>query len=374
MATPPWIDQGDGTQLNTRTGQTRPGGVSGGLGGAGGRAGDWIDQGDGTQLNTRTGQTRPGGVSGGLGGAGGRAGDWIDQGDGTQLNTRTGQTRPGGVSGGLGGAGGRAGGQIDVPSGLIRVQMQDGSFQDLGFNDPALDEALQGGAQPIDPLTGQPMRWSEPFGRGQGYVYGDDQLPGNIIAGSDWEPDQLNKMTDLSFEGTLMSAFPRQFEWDPSQITQDPGYQFALSEGEKGVQRGASANLSLLSGKTLKDLERFRTGLASTYSNQAYGRASQDFERDYNIFEGTQAKRFGRLSTLAGLGPGPAVQQLNTAGQNFATGAGNITQNTGAQQADLVTQAGNARAAGEAAGANIWSNFQPLNTFQDLAYLDRYLQ
>ena len=364
--------------------------IAAGYPGGGGDSGDWMDMGDGTQLNTRTGETRQGGPTGGLGtggGGGGDSGDWMDMGDGTQLNTRTGETRQGGPTGGLGtggGGGGQGGGTGgggdgggggdlgDVASGMIRVRMGDGSFQDLRYDDPALDAALQGGATPLDPITGEDMAWREPFGRGEGYSYGEMNLPGNIIAGGNWEQGQLDRWQDIAFEGTLMAGYPEKFKWDPSKITEDAGYQFALGEGEKGIQRGASANLNLLSGKTLKDMERFRAGLNNQYANTYYDRAVKDFERDYNIFEQSQGKRFARLFSLAGLGPPPAVGQLNTAGSNFGVNAGNTMIQGGKTQADLETQTANARASGYASRANIWGAYDPWQTGQDLQYLNYF--
>jgi hypothetical protein len=56
---------------------------------------------------------------------------------------------------------------------------------------------------------------------------------------------------------------------DPSSLRSLPGYQFALEEGSKGLNRAANANHMLNSGRSGKDMARFTTGLAdSTFGNQ----------------------------------------------------------------------------------------------------------
>ena len=263
----------------------------------------------------------------------------------------------------------QAGGQILQP-GTLSVRMPDGSVRSFNEVTTELDMALRSGGVPIDPLSGEDMPARQPLGDGQGWAFGPDDLPANVVLGQGWQPGQLDKMIDLRTEGTLMAGYPKTFAWDAGKIADDPGYQFALEEGEKGVNRRAGANLSLLSGKTLKDLERFRTGLASTYSDTYYDRASKDFERDYNIFENTQNKRFNRLAALSGIGQ-TAVDQLNTAGSNYGGNAGNVIMNTGAQNADLTASAGNARASQFVGQGNIWGNYDPGNRLMDLAMLRR---
>lgn len=59
---------------------------------------------------------------------------------------------------------------------------------------------------------------------------------------------------------------------DTSAIERDPGYQFRLREGEKAIQRAASASGSFGSGRNLKDFARFSQGLASQETQAAFGR------------------------------------------------------------------------------------------------------
>jgi hypothetical protein len=113
----------------------------------------------------------------------------------------------------------------------------------------------------------------------------------------------------------------------------DPGYQFRVSEGEKGIQRAASGRSGLYSGATLKALARFNQDTASN----EYGAS------------------WNRLASLAGLGQ-TATNQIGQAGQSAygtianagANASGNISQN--------LIGAGNARASGYVGTANAVSN------------------
>jgi len=98
-----------------------------------------------------------------------------------------------------------------------------------------------------------------------------------------------------------------------------PGYEFSRNAGINAAQGSAAAGGTLFSGKTLKDLTRFGTGLA----DQEFG--------DY----------YGRLGGLSGAGQN-AVGGLVSAGQNTAANVGN-----------LLSQGGDARASSYLRGANL---------------------
>lgn len=84
-------------------------------------------------------------------------------------------------------------------------------------------------------------------------------------------------------------------------LQMDPGYGFRLSEGMKALERGAAARGGLISGNALRAAQRYGQDVASQEFGQAYG----------------------RLAGLASLGPS-AAGVMNTLGQQYATGAGNI--------------------------------------------------
>jgi hypothetical protein len=113
----------------------------------------------------------------------------------------------------------------------------------------------------------------------------------------------------------------------------DPGYQFRLSEGEKGIQRAASAHGGLYSGATLKALARFNQDTAAN----EYGSA------------------WNRLASIAGLGQ-TATNQIGQAGQNAYGTIANASMNASNNIGQNLMGAGNARASGYVGGANAIGN------------------
>jgi hypothetical protein len=108
----------------------------------------------------------------------------------------------------------------------------------------------------------------------------------------------------------------------PEEImAMDPGYQFRMDEGTRGVESTAAAKGGVLSGGTQKALERYRQGYASN-----------EFQNVWN-----------RLAGIAGVGQ-QAANQTGALGANYANNA-----------SDTMTQAANARASGYVGGANAWS-------------------
>lgn len=113
------------------------------------------------------------------------------------------------------------------------------------------------------------------------------------------------------------------------QFQQDPGYAFRQSEGMKALERSAAARGNLLSGSTMKGIQRFGQDLAS-----------QEYQNAFNRYQVERAARLNPLQSLMGSGQSSA---------NVLTGAaGNLGQ--GLAQSELA--AGQARASGYIGGAN----------------------
>jgi len=112
------------------------------------------------------------------------------------------------------------------------------------------------------------------------------------------------------------------------QFQQDPGYAFRMSEGMKGLERSAAARGGLLSGSTLKGIQRFGQDLAS-----------QEYQNAFNRYGIERDRRLGPLQSLAGVGQ-TTSQQLGAAGTGFANTMGNIGMNNAMNQGN----AGMARA------------------------------
>lgn len=112
-------------------------------------------------------------------------------------------------------------------------------------------------------------------------------------------------------------------------LPNDPGYRFRVSEGEKGIQRAASARGGLYSGATLKALARFNQDTAS----QEYGNS------------------WNRLASIAGLGQ-TATNQMGQAGQNAYGTIANAGMNSSNNIGNNMMGAANARASGYVGAAN----------------------
>ena len=133
-------------------------------------------------------------------------------------------------------------------------------------------------------------------------------------------------------ETALNKLIPLATEYTPfgmSQFQADPGYGFRMSEGMKALERGAAARGGLLSGATLKGIQRFGQDLAS-----------QEYTNAFNRYQTERAARLQPLQSLAGVGQTTA-QQLGQAGMQTAQNIGD-TQMSGAA----------ARASGYVGGAN----------------------
>jgi hypothetical protein len=115
-----------------------------------------------------------------------------------------------------------------------------------------------------------------------------------------------------------------------SDYQADPGYQFRLSEGEKGINAAATARGSRYSGATLKALARFNSDQAS----QEYGKAYDRYNNDVST-------RFNRLASVAGVGQ-TAVNQTAAAGAQAAGVAGQAIQDAGTARASGYVGTGNA--------------------------------
>lgn len=168
----------------------------------------------------------------------------------------------------------------------------------------------------------------------------DDQAPWRAAGGT--AIGQLGAGTVAGGE------FNRNFTM--SDFNADPGYQFRMDQGSKALQASAAARGGLMSGGTLKSLDRY---------GQDY--ASNEYSNAYNRFNNDQTTRFNRLSTIAGLGQ-TSTAQTGAAG---TAAAGQIGSN--------MIGAGNAQAAGYVGQANaVNSGISSLgNFYQQQQYMNK---
>lgn len=167
--------------------------------------------------------------------------------------------------------------------------------------------------------------------------------------------DSVRSIQQLAGEG---GPLDQKFSFNPSDLQNDPGYAFALKQGQDAINRAAAAKGGLFSGATIKSLSGFGVGLADQTWNNAFARAKGTFETNRS----TALSRIGTLQGLAGMGlsatAGSAGAVENTSGQIarnlFAEGAGKA--DLGMRGSETIgralTSQGNSQAAGTVGGTN----------------------
>ena len=152
-----------------------------------------------------------------------------------------------------------------------------------------------------------------------------------------WRQAGINALAQMQAErGGMPAAFTGQVD-----LTQDPGYAFRLSEGMKALERSAAARGGLLSGGTLKGIQRYGQDLASQEYQNAYNRALTQ----YNAATQREATGYNRLAALAGVGQTATGQQTAA-----LTGMGGAIGQTAANLGNLYMGAGQAAGQARASG------------------------
>jgi hypothetical protein len=119
-----------------------------------------------------------------------------------------------------------------------------------------------------------------------------------------------------------------------------PGYQFSLAQGDQGLLQGAAAAGGNISGGTLKALDSYNSGLAST----TYGNTFNQALNTYQANLAGQNQAFSQLFGTAQLGANAAT--------NSASQVGNTLTNIGNSQAAGTIGTANAINSGIAGATN----------------------
>lgn len=157
-----------------------------------------------------------------------------------------------------------------------------------------------------------------------------------------WRAMGVNKLAELGQRTSAGGDLSRQFGMSDFQT--DPGYQFRMAEGMKGLTNSAAARGGLLSGAALK--------AASNYNQQG---ASAEYGNAFNRFQTNQTNQFNRLASLANVGQVAANNNASNAmqlGQNVGAGMMNTAQSIG----NNLIGGSNARASGYMAQGNALAN------------------
>lgn len=125
-----------------------------------------------------------------------------------------------------------------------------------------------------------------------------------------WEAgkrEYLAKNPGSAGDGRLLKDFTNE------DFVKDPGYDFRMAEGEKGINRALSARGGFDSGSALKALARYNQDFASNEFGNAYNRDSLNKQRIFNFLSGEKADGLSAAGTLSGV-------SLNTANNSGRIG------------------------------------------------------
>jgi len=156
--------------------------------------------------------------------------------------------------------------------------------------------------------------------------------------------------TPAGFDPATFGSLNKDFTL--ADFQKDPGYDFMMAEGQKAIDRSASARGGLFSGRTMKETSRY----AQNYSWGKLGEA-------YNRFEANRAARYNRLSGVAGMGQTSANQMAVTGAQTSASIADTMIGGATSAAASRASGA-NALAQGISGGINSGLNWYLLSQLQ----------
>ncbi len=176
------------------------------------------------------------------------------------------------------------------------------------------------------------------------------QQQGNMAPWIQQGQGAINTLGNLQNEGLQgqgpLAPWTQQFQAPTLQQAQnEPGYQFALSQGTQALDRSAAASGNLLTGNTGEALQQYGQNLGEENYQNVYNRSLQQYQQAYNQYEQGQANTFNRYASLAGLGQ-TVASQLGNQGQAAAGNVGNLYLTGGAQQAQQINNAAYQQASG----------------------------
>lgn len=143
---------------------------------------------------------------------------------------------------------------------------------DAGMGVPHLDASGQYSTAAT--TTAAPTGTAVPFGGAAGGGMGSDWFAQNAPSGSN-----TVSASAAPYTGSLVTPFSGL---SASEFQQSPGFQFALQQAMNAVQHSAAARGTLLTGGTLKALQGYATGLANQDYQNAFQRALQTHQTQYN--------------------------------------------------------------------------------------------
>jgi hypothetical protein len=138
-------------------------------------------------------------------------------------------------------------------------------------------------------------------------------------------------------------------DFSTADFEADPGYGFRMSEGMKAVERSAAARGGLLSGATLKGIQRF-----------GQDTASNEYLNAFNRYQTNRANQLNPLQSLYGGGQSSANVLTGAAGET-GRGVAGAQMGAGAASASGYTGMANALTSGLSTGANLYMQYPLYN-------------
>jgi hypothetical protein len=197
--------------------------------------------------------------------------------------------------------------------------------RNIGLQEPFRQSGLAAQNQLLTLLGIRPQQAPEaPRASGGGGFGGVAGMIGNVAANAMRQQQGPGLQVDPNSPD--FGRYARDFGMSDFQA--DPGYAFRMSEGMKGLERSAAARGGLLSGGTLKGIQRFGQDLAS-----------QEYTNAFNRYQTNRAAQLNPLQSLAGVGQTTA-NTLGQAGENYASQSGATSANLANTLANLGMTAG----------------------------------
>lgn len=120
-----------------------------------------------------------------------------------------------------------------------------------------------------------------------------------------------------------VQEYTKTFGKDANALRQTPGYQFAVGEGQRQLDRIAGNAGYRRSGNRLLDAIKWGQGLGDQLYNQEYARGLNSLLADYNLKQGEFGTKANVLGQQVGIGVNVA-NSLAGLGQNFANNLGSL--------------------------------------------------
>jgi hypothetical protein len=149
----------------------------------------------------------------------------------------------------------------------------------------------------------------------------------------------------VGYGGEFGSTRPFDFQYDQNA---DPGAAFRMSEGIKALDRSAASRGGLLSGATLKGVQRYGSDLGSQEYNNAFNR----YVTGFNANTGERNALYNRLAGVAGTGQ-TATGQIGAQGTNMASNIGASLMTSAANTGNAAMAAAGQRNSAFGGAANV---------------------